>query len=374
MRAVLSRAGHLQALAPYQIDLHMIQGYDAGLNRWLHRTPRVPVRPEKAVVGGMPVTVHWFRHSLADTMRHRLLHRPPGTYLRWLDRLAQERLSGYDLISAHDRIAGTAAAFAARRHHIPHFITWHGASIYTDPPRDPVYRRATTNLLEQATGNFFVSRRLELTARTTLTSRMTSQVLYNGADEAFCCPLTHMLPALRRQWGLPAEGPVMAFVGRLEPVKNISLLPAIFATIARQVPQVTFVVAGTGSLQARLSRELSRCHLDVRMQGFVPHDRLPGLLQCADLLLLPSAKEGLPLVALEALQCGTAVVATRVGGIPELLPDAFTVPLTQNQWSQHLALRAAELLLSPEAPPPVPEAMSWTATARLENEIYQQYL
>ena len=370
--AVVNRVKHLRALQPpYSIDVFMIQGYDSGLNRWLHRTPCVKERPLTIEVEGITINVRWFRHRIFDTLVHKCLHKQPPIYLRWLGRLADE-LKGYDLISAHDRIAGTAAGIAAQRYGIPLYITWHGASIYTDPIHDPLRRQVTCELLQKPACNFFVSKGLEDCARQ-LTPKFPAQVLLNGAGEEFYQMDEGLRSQLRKSKGLVPGNKVVAFVGRFETVKNATLLPEIFVNIAKGYDgKVTFWTLGDGPQHDEVQEMFSTTGLDVKMWGRVPAEQMPEFMNCIDVLVLPSSVEAISLAAIEAIKCGACAVASDVVGTAEAVGHENTVPLDDNLPST-MAARAVEMLngavkqsLSP--------LVSWEATAAIENKIYCEAL
>ena len=372
LNAVVERVRHLRDLAGVQPDVFMIEGYDSGVNRLLHRTPRIDRRPERVVVNGVEIAMRWYCHSLADTVRHKLLHRQAANYRAWLSGLAAS-LKGYAIVSAHDRIAGTVAAMAAGMHGMPHFITWHGASIYTDPPRDPVYRQTTIGLLQGATRNFFVSQGLEDYARRTLTPRFTAEVLYNGASEAFRRFDNEARLALRARMGIAAGERVVGYAGRLEPVKNAALLPAIFQAFAeRSAVPTRFVIAGAGSLAGQVRSECNRRGLNCLMLPALPHEQMPEVMNCFDVMVVPSRLEGFGLVAAEAIACGARVVGSNAVGLPEVIGADNAFPLDDS-----LPLRLAErgtAMLEHQITQSLPPEISWRATARRELEIYQSYL
>jgi glycogen synthase len=107
--------------------------------------------------------------------------------------------------------------------------------------------------------------------------------------------------------GAEAEPPEVLYVGRLSPEKGIREL--VEATRGLKL-----VVAGDGPLRSLVPEAL----------GFVPHAEVEQLLARAAVVVLPSHREGLPQVLLEALGHGRAVVATPVGGIPSLVEDGVT--------------------------------------------------
>lgn len=370
--AVINRVKHLQALRPpYSVDVYMIQGYDAGLNRWLHKTPRVVERPDSVTVDGIKVNVRWFRHAIVDSVFHKCFHKQPPVYLAWLGRLAEE-LKDYDLISAHDRIAGTAANIAAERYHIPLYITWHGASIYTDPIHDMLRRKVTCNLLHKPICNFFVSKGLENCARQ-LTDGFPARVLLNGASEEFYKMTDDDKARLRREKGVPAGHKVVAFVGRMDTVKNVKLLPEIFGNIAAgYAGDIVFWTLGDGPLHDEVKSLLDASSLKTKMWGRVAAEQMPGFMNCIDVLVLPSTVEAISLAAIEAIKCGANAVASNVVGTAEAVGIENTVPLDDNL-TRAMAKRAVEML-NGEVAQTLPEAVSWEATAAIEKEIYCQTL
>jgi glycosyltransferase involved in cell wall biosynthesis len=114
------------------------------------------------------------------------------------------------------------------------------------------------------------------------------------------------------------------FVGALVPVKNVSVLIEAFdrllKTTAARRPEL--VILGDGYLRTRLEREVTARELDahVRFEGERPHDEVARWMAASDLLCLPSRAEGVPNVILEAFASGRPVVASAVGGIPEIHP------------------------------------------------------
>ncbi len=370
--AVISRVRYLQQIADYKIDVYMLQVYDGWLMRRVRHTKRVAFRPDEIEADGVKVHVTWFRRRWSDAIMHRLFHKPPRAFLRRLHRLGWE-MRGHDLVSAHDRIMGHAAVFAGKKLHIPSFITWHGASIYTDPPRDAMIKELTIKLLHSATCNFFVSQGLLDKAHAELTDGFPAEVLLNGASEQFHRYSDERRAELREQYKVNDGPKVVAFVGRFEPVKNVTLLPDIYKEIERKYGKsLSFWAIGDG-IQLNETRELMaakdvKCHFT----GKVPPEEIPNLLNCVDLLVLPSSLEGLPLVVIEALSCGAHVVATNVIGTAEAVGRENAIDLG-DRFVDRFTDRAVELL-SGDIDQQLPPEVSWSATAEKENRIYHKYL
>ncbi len=370
--AVINRVKYLQQIADYKIDVHMLQVYDGWLMRLVRHTKRVAFRPDEIEADGVKVHVTWFRRRWSDAIMHRVFHKPPRALLRRLHRLGWE-MRGHDLVSAHDRIMGHAAVFAGKKLHIPSFITWHGASIYTDPPRDPMIKQMTIKLLHSATCNFFVSQGLLDKAHAELTDGFPADVLLNGASDQFRRYSDAQRAQLREKYGITPSEKVVAFVGRFEPVKNVTLLPDIYKEMeAKYGDRLTFWAIGDG-IQLDETRRLMRekgvkCHFT----GKVPPEEIPDLLNCVDLLVLPSSLEGLPLVVIEALSCGAHVVATNVIGTAEAVGRENAIDLG-DRFVDRFTTRAVELLRG-GIDQKLPAEVSWSATADKENRIYHQYL
>ena len=141
-----------------------------------------------------------------------------------------------------------------------------------------------------------------------------SSVLPNPAPEP---PNLPDRPALREELGL--AGNVLVFAGRLGPQKDVgTLLEALV-----HVPAATLAVAGDGPERAPLERRADELGLDgrVRFLGSVPRETVLRLFGAADASVLPSAWENFPHTVVEALAVGCPVIATAVGGVPEVVVD-----------------------------------------------------
>jgi glycosyltransferase involved in cell wall biosynthesis len=147
-------------------------------------------------------------------------------------------------------------------------------------------------------------------------------LLYNGVDRALFQPQERS--AARRSLQLPAGRRSVLYVGNLKRDKGVVDLANAFAAIAPRHPDVDLEVLGTGAARAELVQLRRRYRLDARIQlrGARQHEEVAAWLAACDLLCLPSHAEGVPNVVLEALAAGRPVVATRVGGIPEVVAES----------------------------------------------------
>lgn len=136
----------------------------------------------------------------------------------------------------------------------------------------------------------------------------------NGADQKI---------SRRAALGVEPEDFLIGIVARLEPWKGHSIFIEAFAELAQRFPQARVILVGDGSLRQSLEQQVNELGLTDRIQFLgVRHD-IAELLNCIDLFVLPSRPgEGLPNVLLEAMACKVPVIATEVGGVPELVKSA----------------------------------------------------
>lgn len=370
--SVVNRVKHLQQIADYKIDVYLFQVYDGWLMRRVRHSEKVDSRPDEIEVDGVRIHVTWFRRRWSDVIMHRLFKKPPRAMLKRLHRLGWE-MRGHDLVTAHDRIAGHAAAFAGEQLHIPCFITWHGSSIHTQPAQDQVVKEQTIKLLQSVTGNFFVSQELLNRARRELIDDFPAEILHNGAGAQFHRYTDAARAQLLKKYHVKDGTRVVAFVGRFEPVKNVKMLPDIFKGIELEFGQkVRFWAIGNGSLLDETRQLMKLKGVDCHFFGNVDFKEIPDMLNCVDLLVLPSIHEGLPLVPIEAVACGAHVVASDVGGTAEVIGTDNAIRMNDH-FLENFVHRSVELLHN-DTTQQISTELSWTATAEKENRIYQRYL
>jgi len=128
--------------------------------------------------------------------------------------------------------------------------------------------------------------------------------------------------ATRSALGIHGDEFVVGAVGRLEPVKGFSYFMAAADDIAARAPKACFVHVGDGSEAPALQSKAAGLNGRVKFLGL--RDDVPALMAAFDVLVVPSLNEGMGRVILEAGAAGTPVVATRVGGIPEIVREGTT--------------------------------------------------
>jgi teichuronic acid biosynthesis glycosyltransferase TuaC len=145
------------------------------------------------------------------------------------------------------------------------------------------------------------------------------RVIPNGIDVQRFGPVDRR--EARRSLGIPITGTVIVSVGSLVPAKRHELLIEAIVQLSSQIPDLRAYIVGDGSLRSELEALRRRTHGEERvfLVGEKPNIELSRWFSAADVSCLLSAREGWPNVVMESLACGTPVIATRVGGIPEII-------------------------------------------------------
>ena len=373
--AVHNRVKGLLGTGECWVDAYCIHSRDNALTRCLRHTSSVPT-VDSVEIDSVTYRMMWYRFSILDHLTLEKCGKRPLFFKRFIKTHVQF-LQGYDYIIAHSFTGALFAYEAAQRYGTPYFVTWHGSDVHTHPWRVDVIREDTKKVMDAAKCNFFVSNALKTTSER-ITSNASKDVLYNGVSENFVRSDEDSRLKSRDRFGISAEEKVVAFAGNLVPVKNVLTLPHIFKAISEQYDApLHFVIAGDGKLRKQLEAEFVSCGCDRSMElasqpyrnkvsflGNVPAVDMPALMNCVDVLVLPSLNEGLPLVCAEALRCGANVVGSDVGGISEVIGKDNVVPLGDDFVPQIARKIVAMLLDKPVQT--VPEAISWANTAARE--------
>ena len=263
---------------------------------------------------------------------------------------------------------GFAAVIAAQLLGVPSVVKLHGSDINVIS-RIPGPRWLTAWALPRADRIVAVSRALADEATALGVARERIAIVMNGVDRELFHPRDRA--AARAELGLPG-GPIALYVGNLKDVKGVQDLPAAWTRAVQAVPEATLVVVGAGPLQGELAAGFAPLGDRVRMVGAQPLPAIPTWMAAADVLVLPSHHEGTPNVILEALSCGRRVVATAVGGIPDLITDPALGALVPPRDPEALGRALALALAHPYDPGAVAELGArggWDASAAALYEV-----
>ena len=149
------------------------------------------------------------------------------------------------------------------------------------------------------------------------------QIVPNTVDTARFRRLPQARGAIRQELGV-GDGFLWLAVGRFEPAKDYPTMIAAFARLAAERPDSQLVLVGEGSLKSEVERLVRQGGLAGRVRLLGVRRDVPELLSAADGYVLSSAWEGMPVAVLEASAVGLPIVATSVGGVPEVVEDGTT--------------------------------------------------
>ncbi|MBW4645964.1 MAG: glycosyltransferase family 4 protein [Goleter apudmare HA4340-LM2] len=169
----------------------------------------------------------------------------------------------------------------------------------------------------------------------------------------------------RTKLGWPENRPILFTSRRLVHRVGLDKLLDALAIIKPKIPDVWLAIAGRGHLQATLEQQARELGLEnnVKFLGFLPDDDLPIAYQAADLTVMPSQSfEGFGLVVVESLACGTPVVCTPVGGMPEIVAPFSPELITTSTEALAIADKLSQVLLQNITIPSRQDCRQYAAT------------
>ena len=263
------------------------------------------------------------KHSIAD-------HLPE--FAREMRRFVQEDGRGYDAIHSHYWQSGWAGGHLARQLNVPHIVMFHTlgevknrARFGEQEPRKRI--RHERQIARRASAIVTASdHERELLQRYYGADRAKMHTIPCGVDLELFRPRDRA--AARKRLDLPAEGPVLLWVGRLEKLKGVDILIGAVAQLDER--DFTLLIVGGDERASELKAELQAqadaagVAANIRFEGAVAHSDLPAYYSAADVCVVPSYYESFGLVAVESMACGTPVVASRVGGLVSTVTDGVS--------------------------------------------------
>ena len=288
----------------------------------------------------------WLRVELEKRQIETVVIPQPHSFdVPWLVRvyrLLKDR--GIHLMHSHEFATNVYASLLSRVTGIPVVTTAHGKNYYGDKWRRRLAYR-------------FVARQSVMVAVSNDLKRFLAQrvgippgrirVVHNGIDLSRY-KAQQSCHAVRAELGISASQRVIGTVGNLFAIKGQTYLLRACKALASTYPNFVLLVAGEGEQLGALKKEASDIGIagNVKFLGF--RNDVPALLQSMEVFVFPSLSEGLPLSLLEALALQKPVVATNVGGIPEIVEDGVTGYLVPPRNPEALVDKILLLLHNPQ--------------------------
>ena len=282
------------------------------------------------------------------------LFREPQYLLALTNKIVQlSREFALDIVHAHYAIPHATAAYLAKQIlsatndvQIPRIITTlHGTDI-TLLGSDPSYSETVAFSIDQSYGVTAGSESLKAETYVALPVKRDIRVIPNflECDQHSRRPL----PELRARLCPPSRyDKLIIHMSNFRPVKRVESVVAIFERIRQRV-RAKLVLVGEGPDLDKGLRLIHDRGLACDVESLGEQDQVVPLLSVSDLLLLPSSQESFGLAALEAMACGVPVVASRVGGLPEVIADGISGFLFDADDLEGMAASATALLLDPD--------------------------
>jgi len=226
------------------------------------------------------------------------------------------------IVHTHTAKAGLLGRLAARAARVPTVVhTFHGHVLrgYFSPPKQAVFRRLEALLAHMADALVAVSEAVKQDLVELGVARASKiRVIPLGLELG---SLTGELPrgVLRREAGIAADAPLVGMVGRLVPIKDVPTFLRAARELRQRRPDVRFALVGDGEERPALEALCRSLGMDAAVHFFGWRHELASVYGDLDVVVNASRNEGTPVALIEALAAARPVVATAVGGTPDLL-------------------------------------------------------
>jgi len=337
----LAKTGHEIHFITYERP-YAIQGYD---------TPNIKVH-------------------LVSVVEYPLFKYPPYTIALASEMARVTKKENLDLIHVHYALPHSTAAQLAREiTNKPYVTTLHGSDV-TILGSDPSYAPTNTMSIEASNAITTVSEYMAKETKNNLKIEKKIHIIPNFVDHELYQPAPcHLL-----------ENPqpraiTLVHVSNFRPVKRIEDLIYSMCVITKNDPNAQLILVGDGPERHRIERLIDK--LDLRKHILVTGYRsdVAAMMNCADALVLCSETENAPLTILEGMSCGLPIIATNVGGIPELVQDGENGFLVPVKHPEEIAEAALKLNADPKLLSKMGEKARKTVLERYtKDKVLKQYI
>jgi glycosyltransferase involved in cell wall biosynthesis len=257
-----------------------------------------------------------------------------------------------DIVHTHTAKAGFVGRIAARLAGVPVIVhTFHGHVFhgYFSPAKTRVFL-----WLERFTARFTDA---IITLNDSLRDELADVYHIARKEKIVVLPLCLDLEAFsktarkngqfRAAWHIPADAPLVGIIGRLVPIKNHALFLQAAAKVRAKMPNARFAIVGDGETRADVEQSVDQLNLREAVIFTGWQKDLAPIYSDLDVSVISSDNEGTPVSVIEALVAGCAVVATAVGGVPEMLEQGRLGALVPPQDAEKLAAAMIHVLQNP---------------------------
>lgn len=256
-----------------------------------------------------------------------------------------------DIIHAHAAtVPGYLGLMIKNKYNLPLVCSLRGCDINAYPFYDKFSMYLTKKLISGADQLVSVSNALKDAASTLSKPKRKIKVIYNGCDVDTFVFREEDRSRIRKELGILENDKMIAFVGNISRDKGIFELMTALTRLNSKRDYVHLLIIGSGPERRAIQDIVDLYNIGgkVHIMGERLHSEIPKYLSAADIFALPSYTEGLPNVVLEAMSCSLPVIATRVGGIPEVVEEGKSGILIERKNVDALS-KAIERLIEDES-------------------------
>lgn len=248
------------------------------------------------------------------------LQRSPGIDLSYPFKLAKlMKKEAVDVLHLHNPTALFYGALAGKISRISRIIyTEHGRD-FSSSWKVKQANRLLSNIVDEIVVVAEHGRRYLILEEGFLSCRI--RKIYNGVDSEAFSNKSEIRRDILRSLGLREYTRIIGVVARLDPIKNHAGLLKAMIKVSSVFPQAALLIIGDGPLRTKLEEQVSEMDLKKSIIFLGSRSDIPKLLNIMDVFVLPSLSEGLPLTLIEACAAGKPIVATAVGGNPEIVEN-----------------------------------------------------
>jgi N-acetyl-alpha-D-glucosaminyl L-malate synthase BshA len=273
-----------------------------------------------------------------------------------------------DIVHCQSTIPGLAAFFSRK----PYIVYCHGSDVYL---ASPLRKKINNFVLRHASQ--VISLTKDMWEKIKNDYNIDSIVIPNGIDTS---KYKLNRKKIRQNFGLKNEK-IILYIGTLKPVKGVKYLIAAFKKISEEFPNTKLFIVGDGSERPKLEKLSKKLRLEdkVIFFGKKSNDEIPNFAIASDILVLPSLSESFGVTLLEAMAAGLPIVASKVGGVPEIIKEGRNGFLVKPKNPAAIADRLKVLLENPDIRKKISrnnlkdvKKYSWNKIAKEIEKIYEK--
>lgn len=290
-------------------------------------------------------------------------------FIQWYNK------QGYMLIHCHFLWFAEPLPYLKKKYNIKYVITAHGSDIHETPFLYHDKAKIFKEIMHRADRVIFVSNFLLQKSTEFGYDKKNYVVIYNGYNPDIFYPAV-------QQKKIDTHNLILGFIGHPIRVKRVDIFPEVLKTIKQSYPNTKLIMLGstkdkTEDLIPQIKTDFERLHLldSVIFIDEVPPEKVGEFLQKIDILLFPSLTEGFGCVVIEAQACGTPVIGSANGGIPEAVGTSGICVPESDSFTADFAQAVIKYCKNPIPPMDIinrAQSFTWQNIVKQEIQVYEE--